>query len=348
MIKRIVTSTLVTAGLFASLGVVQAKESRFQDINHHWGQSVIEKAVTQAYIDGYSDGTFKPDAAVSRAEFIKMLMAAIGQQLTSESGEWYEPYTKAATQSGVHRDMDFTQDMNGEISRLEIVRLITRATNIELRNPAITVEDPALVYSAAKKGLIQGLEGGRIGLSESTTRAQAVMVIDRVLRLKDGGVLPVDKGAIQLTDLSLTGTNFMSVLGQPASRKFPVEYRIGEVGLTIEEITVIDGDDPTTPFASEIQEQNVSGSYAFSFKLSWDLSKLQQDLQVADYFRMDELIPGSVQGSGPEFVTYEDSGITRTKLVVSVDKEQLKEYLLKGGWNYAIGGKEYPLFYEQS
>lgn len=47
---------------------------RFKDVNtEHWAYEAIEKLAEQGIINGYSDGTFKPDEPVTRAELATML-----------------------------------------------------------------------------------------------------------------------------------------------------------------------------------------------------------------------------------------------------------------------------------
>jgi hypothetical protein len=58
--------------------------------------------VDTGYVDGYPDGTFKPDGAVTCTEFIKMVAAAIGKIVTTgASSRWYLPYVKALQNDGM-------------------------------------------------------------------------------------------------------------------------------------------------------------------------------------------------------------------------------------------------------
>ncbi|WP_240421928.1 S-layer homology domain-containing protein [Paenibacillus periandrae] len=338
-----ISSTILITCLLATTAAAEPT-AKFQDINGHWAQVNITKAAYKGYVDGYPEGTFKPEAAVSRAEFIKMLVAATNQEILVVNGEWYQSYINASTQSGIHRYDDFTNDINGEISRMEIIRLIVRATNTELQKTTVSLDDKALVYTATKKGLIQGLSGGSLGLDESTTRAQAVSVIERVLKLNDNELLPIDKSAVQMAEIAMTGTNFMTVLNRPAYKTFPIQYSVGDVGLGINQITVIDSDNPNTPFT--IRDEGSPNRYIVQYQLSWDLSKLQQDIRVSDYFRISEKEWNDpIQLDGTEIVAYQESGETITHLRMSFTKEQLRAYIDNGGLYYFAGEQKVPLFY---
>lgn len=52
-------------------------QSPFKDASLHWAQPYLFTAYNLGIVHGYSDGNFKPDASVSRAEFLKMLIAAV-------------------------------------------------------------------------------------------------------------------------------------------------------------------------------------------------------------------------------------------------------------------------------
>ncbi len=49
---------------------------RFLDIQNHWARLFIEGLATQGIISGFPDGTFRPDRAMSRAEFAAVLQKA--------------------------------------------------------------------------------------------------------------------------------------------------------------------------------------------------------------------------------------------------------------------------------
>ena len=70
--------------------------AEFKDTSKHWAKTYIEEAVKYGFVSGYTDGTFKPDNPITRAEFTKMLNSAIGNTAETDinfpdvkSGKWY-------------------------------------------------------------------------------------------------------------------------------------------------------------------------------------------------------------------------------------------------------------------
>ncbi len=76
---RLRTATLgVTALLLANLGYAsafaQATVPVFKDIKGHWAEPTITAMVERGILDGYPNGTFKPNDPVKVDQFIKMLV----------------------------------------------------------------------------------------------------------------------------------------------------------------------------------------------------------------------------------------------------------------------------------
>ncbi|MCD1260386.1 S-layer homology domain-containing protein [Paenibacillus athensensis] len=188
---------------------------RFNDIDNHWAKDAITSATLAGYVDGFEDGTFRPEQMVTRAEFIKLIISATKETVsgTTTGSDWYKPYAEAATKSGILRDTDFpANEMNTPISRLEMSRIAVRATDATFMNKAVQLDDKSAMYNATKAGLIQGLDRGELAPTANTTRAQSVTIIDRVLKLKSGTKLPVDKYAASNAELDLKKTNIFTMI----------------------------------------------------------------------------------------------------------------------------------------
>ena len=71
--KKTVSIILTLALIFSSFAVMNAFAVSFSDLEGHWGKSYIDVLVNDGTINGYDDGTFRPDGTVTRAEFVKMI-----------------------------------------------------------------------------------------------------------------------------------------------------------------------------------------------------------------------------------------------------------------------------------
>jgi uncharacterized protein YkwD len=94
----------ISASIFlasiASLTAVQAAGPiKFSDSARHWGAESIDWAVQNGVVDGYPDGTFRPDQTVSESEFLAMLLRAYPEvklPAAAAGSAWDKPYYDVA------------------------------------------------------------------------------------------------------------------------------------------------------------------------------------------------------------------------------------------------------------
>jgi len=172
----------------------------FKDTEGHWAKSAIENAVQLAIADGYSDGTFKPDAIINRTQFAVMLSRALKLQTANSSSSftdqeaiptWATTHIQAIVDAGLmggYRDGTFRG--NNNISRTEMAVIIARAAKLEVNKaPFVTFADSANIPTWAQKevaaavqaGLISGKGNNRFEPAASATRAEALTLIMRLL-----------------------------------------------------------------------------------------------------------------------------------------------------------------------
>jgi len=75
--------------------------SSFSDMAGHWSNAYVAYATSLGIIDGYPDGTFRPDNTVSYDEAAKMLVAALGYTPESLPGTWPANYVVKAQALGI-------------------------------------------------------------------------------------------------------------------------------------------------------------------------------------------------------------------------------------------------------
>ncbi|WP_223868941.1 S-layer homology domain-containing protein [Paenibacillus sp. UASWS1643] len=221
---KIVGIALAAALMISMMNImtpnVQAATTQFSDVEStHWGASAITKGVSKGYVDGYTNGTFKPDASVTRAEFVKMVVSAMELETTSSSGKWYTEYVDAASKAGLYASADFNNSeaaWTKVMTREEMARVAARTIG------GTTKEDDKWMYLATKAGLIKGVGIGQIAPKGLTTRAQAIVVIERILSTNTGVSLDVDKYAVGSAEIAWHGTNIFTVMPECGLLQNPI------------------------------------------------------------------------------------------------------------------------------
>jgi hypothetical protein len=176
----------------------------FTDIAGHWGENPIIRAAAQKLVSGYPDGTFKPDNPVTRAEFTVMLVGALKLNGTgaatdfsdqAEIGSWAERAVSLAVQAGIvsgYEDASFRPD--ARITRAEMATMIAKALKVHLDTVAQTgfADDEDIpewakgaVDAIRKLGIVNGRDGNRFVPNDTATRAEAVVMLLRMLELQE-------------------------------------------------------------------------------------------------------------------------------------------------------------------
>lgn len=128
-----VFAVLISAGSFAA-SMAEDQDPSFPDVptNHENAQAIAWLKLT-GVVQGYSDGTFKPDNKINRAEFLKMLYETIGMEGHNPelsfpdvpADAWYTKYVKEAFYTKVavgYPDGHFRPENN--INFVEAVKVV--------------------------------------------------------------------------------------------------------------------------------------------------------------------------------------------------------------------------------
>lgn len=60
-------------------------KNMFSDIEGHWANSFINSAANKGWVNGYLDGTFKPDQYITRAEFVTLVNNVLSRRVHKEN-----------------------------------------------------------------------------------------------------------------------------------------------------------------------------------------------------------------------------------------------------------------------
>lgn len=175
----------------------------FSDIAGHWGEANIKQAVQQGIVSGYPDGTFKPNATVTRAEFTVMLANALkldgedaSLSFTDELkiGAWAKSAIAKSVAAGIvsgYSDGTFRPEAN--ITRTELAVMVARTYGATPSSDTATgfADDSdipswarASIAKVKELGIVSGQGGNRFAPSANATRAEAVTIILNLLNAK--------------------------------------------------------------------------------------------------------------------------------------------------------------------
>ena len=172
--------------------VLTVSAAGFSDMpQNHWAYQSVSELVASGTINGFEDGTFRPDATVSRAEFVKMAAAAFGLQSDTqaefkdvENGHWCERYISAAVSSGaVNGTGDGMFSPDAYITREDAAVIIYRLSDITADEGSINDSESISAYARegvlklVGGGIISGDENGYFKPADYMTRAEAAQLI---------------------------------------------------------------------------------------------------------------------------------------------------------------------------
>ena len=97
---------VLTLAMLVSMLVVPASAAGLTDISTHWAKDSIQRWVDAGVINGYDNGTFKPNNPITRAEFATILAKALGLSGTSDKkfsdvSGWATDYIYACAAAGI-------------------------------------------------------------------------------------------------------------------------------------------------------------------------------------------------------------------------------------------------------
>jgi len=210
MATAVISIAIITTTLTAS---APSYATSFGDIENHWAKSYIETVSTYKAISGYTDGTYKPDDAIQRIEFIAIVINAQGTEVRlPEDGEyWGQPFIEAAISNGL-----ILSDEYGSMDEITLSQYITReemasvVVNAYVNSGGLT--EPLLLNEASSKlsdfntvspsyyenaiasvalDFISGYSNGTFAPKQTANRAQAAVVSYKLL-VKLGTITDLD------------------------------------------------------------------------------------------------------------------------------------------------------------
>lgn len=181
----------------------EVKSGSFRDVTStHWAFDSVERAAELGLVTGYSDGTFRPDTPVTRAQFVLMLWRMCGKPAAAKaasfadaSADWYQDALSWAVEKGYVNGLSDTRfGPDAPITRQQAMAILFRLnggqSGTELTLTGIyeqTFADSTTIASWAKDAtwwavyheLVSGVGGSRIAPEANASRAQIAAILLR-------------------------------------------------------------------------------------------------------------------------------------------------------------------------
>ncbi len=192
--KRYFSLLLSICLIFSVFATPFISYAQSSDFENHWAKSQIEKWIEAGLVNGYSDGYFKPNKNITRAEFVMLANNIFGysdidnvQFSDVKDTDWfYDCVIKAKTAGYISGYEDGTFKPNSEISRQETTKIIyhiLRLEKIDLDTLKKFTDSKEIGWSkdfigaAVSKGYLSGYPDGSIKPNKAITRAEAIVML---------------------------------------------------------------------------------------------------------------------------------------------------------------------------
>ncbi|MFJ5562252.1 S-layer homology domain-containing protein [Lysinibacillus xylanilyticus] len=220
-----------------------ATTTTFKDVpKSHWAYQSISEVAKKGLVTGYSDGTYKPSAQVTRAEFATFLSRIFDgkdrttAKFTDVGSHWAKDAIQEGLAVGFIQESDYANNKfepnkpmtRGEMSRWlanglahanpEYAKAIEELANSSLTlipipefyKGGVNKEDLPYIGVALATGLLSGYEDFSFKPNGNTTRAEVATILIRFMdTLKKA---PSDfTGLQELLEVAKTGTNILTI-----------------------------------------------------------------------------------------------------------------------------------------
>ncbi|MBD3919983.1 S-layer homology domain-containing protein [Paenibacillus sp. PR3] len=178
----------------------------FGDVSTHWAKGWIEQLASRMIVKGVATSSFAPNRSITRAEFAALLVRALG--LHEQSGgtsfsdvganAWYAQDVRTASQFGLVQGMaDGAFHPSDSITREQMAVMLAKAIAIVKGKQSTSGEAASASFSdastihgwasdavalTAQLGIMQGNPSGEFAPRDLATRAEATVVIGRLLQ----------------------------------------------------------------------------------------------------------------------------------------------------------------------
>lgn len=169
--------------------------ANFSDISGHWAESYITDLTSKGIINGYPDGTYKPDGILTCGEFFKLIVVASlpdADLSYVETGisHWAGVYAQVLINFEIIEPSYMIDDnLDAPITRMEVVNILSQcdiifrkhtqmSKKIEFTDIAdISNFDKTLLAHAVASGIINGDPEGTFRPNDNLKRSEVAKIL---------------------------------------------------------------------------------------------------------------------------------------------------------------------------
>ncbi|GMK45809.1 hypothetical protein PghCCS26_29370 [Paenibacillus glycanilyticus] len=195
-----------------SLYALVSKSVSFSDMSNHWSKNAVNDMASRLIVGGAGDGLFYPNKAITRAEFAAIIVRALGLRMENgassfsdvKASAWYSDDVQTAYSHQLINGYPVGSfHPNDSITREQAMTIIAKAMTLtgiqtDLQESSVNAlinafSDKSKISAWATSGIAACLQAGIVsGQSASIlapasniTRAEAVVMIQRLLSKSD-------------------------------------------------------------------------------------------------------------------------------------------------------------------
>ncbi len=235
ILRYLFTAAALLSGLgFGLVGSAQPALAVTDLAPSHWAASTINAYVSRGIMSGYPDGTFRPEASVTRAEFVKMVNSVFGYNTPAaisfpdvSASYWgYDEIAKGVYAGYINGDESGKFNPDAPLTREEAASIICRIKGLAPNQSAssnytdssrIASWAAPYVGAATQFGYMQGNGDGTFNPTKALTRAEAATVLAKAESSKTYTTTPGSSGSSSSSGSSNNNNNNANnnVLGKP-------------------------------------------------------------------------------------------------------------------------------------
>lgn len=190
-------SGAVAAALVASMATVPALAADFKDTDNHWAKDAINRWSDYGVVKG-SNGEFRPDSAMTRAEFAQVIANLLHLPDASSSvsfndvadTDWFASAIKSCAAAGIIKGDGTNANPTAAITREEAMVMLGRALGVAEETGSLNYSDANQVASWAEgfvkamtdKGYVHGVGANTLAPKNNINRASLMTIVDNAIK----------------------------------------------------------------------------------------------------------------------------------------------------------------------